>query len=630
MKKVYLLLIIFLTSYLVGCGLVSSNTETTVTNSETKISTTTTETTTTSMSSQTTEAIQKRLQDEFDFLLASIPSEVTEDFSLPDSRNGSIIVTYYQDDVLLTDNIFKYTLSLDGIFSTLTIKLTYETEEFTDTFSIHLQENETEFYQEQINNVFNDIISILDTIPKRAESDFQLPIIDIDGVYYEYSVNQSYIYNNHFVFPYNQEESFLTIEALCVYQAVSYTHTVEVKLLAYDDLGLIPRIYITTDGNQEVVSKEEYINASFSMYSYTETNEEIPLLIEEQIEIRARGNSTLYMPKMSFKLEFNSKTPLVFNYSEKDWVLLANFSDQTLIRTYLANSLSEGLEMDFTPSSAFVDVFMNGEYVGNYMLTDHIKVTNDRVDIEEHSTNTDTGYLIEFDKRLLEGWGDEVEGIDYFMSYGIPYAIKSPKPTVLLQDQFAFIKSFVDESLYALNNGYDYTPYIDIDSFIDWFIVNEVFQNVDSGYSSVFLYKDAGDVLKMGPIWDFDLSAGNPGHLGDDLRQPEGWYTNLQYKNLWYYYLFEYDEFKLALQTRWNEVYNTEIKSMIESIYPVANSISKSRYMNFEKWDIIGSWEDWYTAPEVLAADTYQKQLEFLYNYLVVRSEWLNKEINYF
>jgi hypothetical protein len=289
--------------------------------------------------------------------------------------------------------------------------------------------------------------------------------------------------------------------------------------------------------------------------------------------------------------------------------------------------------MEFTPSSAFVDVYINDEYLGNYTLTDQIEVTNDRVDIEEKSTDLDTGYLIEFDKRMLDpALVEGIQGWDFFNLYGVPYVIKSPKTDeeYFSQEQYYFIEDYFHSTINVLMNGYDYSEYIDEDSFIDWFIINELFQNVDSGYSSVYFYKDKGGLLKMGPIWDFDLSSGNPGHLSDDLRKPEGWYTSLPYKNIWFTYLMNYDSFKENLKDRWNELYAFQVQDLLDSIYPVAASITRSRYMNFQKWDIIGSWEDWYTATEVLAADTYQKQLEFLYYFLSTRSEWLNEAINEF
>jgi hypothetical protein len=178
-----------------------------------------------------------------------------------------------------------------------------------------------------------------------------------------------------------------------------------------------------------------------------------------------------------------------------------------------------------------------------------------------------------------------------------------------------------------LKNKGDYSELIDEASFIDWFIVNEFLKNVDSGYSSVYFHKDKSGLLKMGPVWDFDLSSGNYGHLQEDLRGPEGWYTARYDKNIFFLHLMEYPTFRANLKLRWNEVYDL-ILANIESIYPLVDSMARSRYLNFELWNIIGSNLDWYTAPEILVLDTYEEQVYFLIDFLTKRAEWLNQAIN--
>jgi hypothetical protein len=470
------------------------------------------------------------------------------------------------------------------------------------------------------------------SFPSEIEYDLELVKPKIDGVSITYDIDQNVeVYNNFVVFEFLTVDKYFNIEATINFEGESKTLDFPIKMKRLDTLSKIPEIRITTDLNQEVLSKEEYVNGNFSLVGFDESLNELPLITNQQVSIRCRGNSTYYMPKLSYRLKFEEKTSLLFDYYEDDWVLLANFTDQTLIRNSLANSLSSAMNMEFTPSHAFVDLYLNNEYLGNYMLTDQIQVTNDRVDIEEHSLALNTGYLIEMDKRMLDPMLVEgVEGHDWFMLYGVPYVIKSPKTDweYYSVDQLYFIEDYLLSVHLALQNNLDYSHLIDESTFIDWFIINEVFQNVDSGYSSVYMYKDRDGLLKMGPIWDFDLSTGNPGHLGDDLRQPEGWYTCLEFKNIWYYYLFQYEDFRSNLKTRWNEIYDDKIQALLDDIYPTANSISKSRYTNFQKWDVIGKWSDWYTAPEIYAADTYQKQLEFLYNFLETRMIWMNEEIN--
>jgi len=350
------------------------------------------------------------------------------------------------------------------------------------------------------------------------------------------------------------------------------------------------------------------------------------------LEIRLRGNSTLWMPKRPYKIKFTNKTALLTAYEAKDWVLLANFADQTLIRNKLAFDLASAMGMPYTPSANVVDVYMNNDYVGNYMITDQIEVSSVRIDIEENSSAVDTGYLLEWDwRQTMAGQADGAEGVAWFNIYGIAFAIKSPQPDSdehrLTSTQFNFIYNYMQSVHLALMNKQNYAGLIDEASFIDWFIVEEVFKNVDSGFSSNFYYKDKGGLLKMGPVWDFDLSSTNPGHLDYENRMPPGWYTSLQNKNIWFYYLMKYDGFRQRLQARWNEVYD-DVVAMLESVYPESDAIAHSRYRNFETWDIIGKNYEWYTSTEVYEAQTYEEQLALLYDWLEARIAWMDGAIN--
>jgi len=337
------------------------------------------------------------------------------------------------------------------------------------------------------------------------------------------------------------------------------------------------------------------------------------------------------MPKKAYKIKFDEAQYMLSDYAEKEWVLLANFADQTLLRNALAYQMGQDLAMDFAPMVRFVDVYINGVYQGNYLLTDQVEVSSNRVDVEEKSTDIDTGYLIEYDMRIYDEGLDTTEE-NYFLVGGVPFVIKSPdiEDDHYSHDQYVFIRNYVQEVYDTLVAKEDYSDLIDEASFIDWFIVSEIFKNVDSGYSSVYFHKEKGGLLKMGPLWDFDLSSGNYGHLQEDLRGPEGWYTPRIDKNVFFYHLMQYESFRTNLKARWNEVFQDVVIKMIESIYPMSDMITKSRYYNFMTWDIIGTYEDWFISPEILALDTYHKQLEFLRDFLIDRVNWLNTEINLF
>lgn len=625
MKKIYLFLItLILTSVTFGC----SFSVTTTSSSTTTNSTTTTETTTT-----TTDVRNIILDQEFSHLDTVIPTAMIMDYVLPGLQNENLTVTYlFQDTTLIEDSIIPYIPAALDFNATLRVTLFYEDISKTKTYTI-MMIRDHDLYEEYMHSQSFTIISqeISEKLPDEIESDFTLPVIDYEGASVRYTSSISRIFNNRFIFSFPISPTVVTITAKITYQGDTRSFDFPVTMKGLNQLSKIPTIYITTDNYQAITSKDYYINATFTLVIYDDDLNPTAIMDSVPIEIRGRGNSTFYMPKQAFRMKFETKTSLLFDYEEKDWVLLANFTDQTLIRNYLAYNFANDINMEFAPSAAFVDVYLNNEYVGNYTLTDQIEVSNDRVDIDEHSTAMDTGYLLELDLRMYD-WPEGTENVDWFKIYGVPYVIKSPKTDseYYTQEQFNYIESYIATVHIALMNGNDYTAYIDESTFIDWFIVEELFKNVDSGYSSVYLYKDKGGLLKMGPVWDFDLSTSNPGYLQDDLRGPEGWYTSLQFKNIWFYYLMKYPNFRLHLKERWNELYDNQIKDLIESVYPISDSIAKSRYENFIRWDIIGKNYEWYTSTEVYNAKTYEEQVKILYDYLLVRSIWMNQEINKF
>lgn len=480
-------------------------------------------------------------------------------------------------------------------------------------------EIETEFQKvfNKLDDYFPDVMTSNITLPSFATIDTSLT----------YDVDCTEIVRNRIEYTYPSESTTCNIDVSVTYNNETRSETIEIEMSGIEELPRIPVIHINTTGNASVDTKEEYVTGTMNFTP--NENSEFEVLTNVPLRIKLRGNSTLFMPKRSYKIKFDEKQFFLADYKERSWVLLANFSDQTLIRNHVAYSMSENLGMSFTPGHTLVDVYLNGEYIGNYLLSDQIQVSSNRVNVEEKVTDIDTGYLIELDIGLYRE-GLENTNDNYFLVDHIPFVIKSPdyEDTHYSVAQKTFITDYVTNVYRVLERKEDYSELIDVDSFIDWFIVSEVFKNVDSGYSSVYFYKDKGGTLKMGPVWDYDLSSGNQGHLGDDLRGPEGWYTSRGDKNVFFYHLMQYPEFQEALKTRWNEVYDSVILNALDDIFLAADSITHSQYMNFQRWDIIGINEEWYTSPEVLALQTYDEQVWFFHDYLAERIAWMNNEIN--
>ncbi|HOP57588.1 MAG TPA: CotH kinase family protein [Bacillota bacterium] len=579
----------------------------------------------------TTEDVRNdAINQEYQTLRLSFPVALVADFVLPEASSADFAVSYSLDDVILTNRTITYVQEAYDREKTLEVSITYEGLSVTKQYVFMQVADPDLSEQEIIKLVFQACYdTILDDIPAKIYSDLTLPDMPLDGVSVEYSSDISYVFHGRFIYTYPDIEETVLINATLRYgEEVRYVSTY-VTMASIDELSKIPAIYIYTEGGAAVESDEDYVSATMTVVTY-EDNEAVTFLENAVLGIRLRGNSTLYMPKKPYKIKFEEKTAMFTDYARKDWVLLANYADQTLVRNYLADELSRGVGMAFSPISVFVDLYLNGEYQGNYMLTDQVEAASSRVDIEKESPNLDTGYLVELDKRLYDYDDWSLLDDNWFLVEGIPFVIKEPDwdDDTYSIDQLYYIQDYFVTLLNTLKAKADYTDLIDEDTFIDWFIIEEVMKNVDSGYSSVYFYKDAGGKLKMGPIWDFDLSSGNYGHLEPALRGPEGWYTSRQDKNIFFYYLMQYSTFRSHLKVRWNELYETVILPLPDKIYETSDSIMLSRYQNFEMWDVIGVDTSWYIAPEIHAIDTYEGQLWFLYDFLTQRIAWLNQNIN--
>jgi hypothetical protein len=542
-----------------------------------------------------------------------------------------MVAEYLVDGNLLEERTLVYVKSANDVVLTVTVRLTYEGLTLSrDYFLISLRDpimhNQWLLEQE-----FEAIRTLIDeALPDVIEHDFDIPQIDYKTSNILFYTDVSRIYNERFIFPYPDFDTEFEMVARVTFSGVTLNMVFPIMMKGIASLSHLPVLSVETSGGINIDSKDIYIDATLTLRVYDENLDITYLLVNQPIQIRGRGNSTWWMPKRPYRIKFATKTALFTPYAEKDWVLLANHTDHTLMRNYLAYNLSRDMGAEFAPSATFADFYLNGEFQGNYMITDQIEVSPDRVNIEEKSYAIDTGYLVELDYKVYDWDANAVEGYDFFKVWGFPYSIKSPQPDdkYLSAQHIDFIQDYLAVVYNTLNNQRDYSALIDEASFVDWFLVSEVFKNVDSGHSSVFLTKDRGGKLKMGPVWDFDLSSRNQGHVTDWERSPIDWYTSMEYKNYMYFLLMKYPGFRSALKARWNEIKDGPIQTMIDSVYPTSDLLSRSQHLNFEYWDVMGTEWQWFTSPEVYDAKTYEEQVSLLYNYLVERVAWMDEELN--
>ncbi|MBP3339902.1 MAG: CotH kinase family protein [Lachnospiraceae bacterium] len=395
----------------------------------------------------------------------------------------------------------------------------------------------------------------------------------------------------------------------------------------------LPVVYITTSTGENVKSKTEYIEGTFSIdYNGSEAFENI---YDAKIQIRGRGNSTWKLDKKPYKIKFDSKNSL-FGFEEaKDWVLLANHVDRSLIRNTVALEMSKVLDnLLFVPSSYPVDVFVNGEYQGVYSLGQQVEMKKGRIEgtADKNSTDIDTDYLIEWGGGGdVTSFGDNTFGTNMHMSI----EVKNPDAEIITQEQFDYISKFIVETDKAVEALEGYEDYLDIPSLIDWFLIYEFSYNTDGIFrrSDFFMKKQGGKLFAATP-WDFDYAFGN---FYMDPGNPKGWiclgnsatdaYEGKYIKPNWITYLLNDENFKQQLKARWEEVGEDMYNIALQTIDEMQAKIGLSADENFTVWDkclgVKVQYESWRTRE----LTTYEEQIEFLRTFIENRYKWMDETI---
>lgn len=402
------------------------------------------------------------------------------------------------------------------------------------------------------------------------------------------------------------------------YKLTSAKGTTKIYKFNLKNFTGLPILYLNT--NDSITSKDDYVKGNVIINTNNLYDQPLKNIA---LEAKGRGNSTWDMAKKPYRLKFSSKAPMLGMGTAKNWVLLANYSDKTLMRTSLAFDLGKKIGVDFTFDGRFVELVMNGKYAGAYYLTSQVEVNESRVNIPElKASNTSSaeitgGYLLELDQRRDSEPRFETRNI-------IPFTIKSPED--ITDDQLNYIKTYIQDTEDAIlsDNFSDpstsYEKYINVESFIDWYLIQELMSNEDArDFSSIFFYKDRGGKLGMGPLWDFDLAAGNNNY--SDSKYPTGWWVK---DGPWFSHLFKDPKFVAKVKAKWNAMKSKELKDMPGFINHTAAYLQLSQKENFRRWNILGV----YVWPNQFVLGSYSAEVNQLKKWLSERISWLDIEIN--
>lgn len=365
--------------------------------------------------------------------------------------------------------------------------------------------------------------------------------------------------------------------------------------------------------------------------------------------IEVRGSSSAGFPKLNYGIELwksyeaDTSFSLLGMPKESDWVLHGPYSDKSLLRNFLAFNLARRMG-SYASRTRLCEVYINDIYQGVYVMLERIKRDSARVNISKLKPEDVTGdqltggYIVKIDRsasNYTDGWFSPYIGTGTG-NQGPFFAYVYPRRDEIMPVQANYIKNRITDFEATLKGQYwldpyaGYKSYIDINSFVDYFIMIELSKNVDGYRLSTFLHKDRDGKdgrIKMGPAWDYDLAYGNADYL--DAFNVQGWSYPIPadgWGNPFWWNRFMTDSyFRNILYCRWHEfrqgvLSDESIMALLDSAVTELGPVIDH---NFTKWTIHGT----YIWPNPYVGSTYQQDLNYMKNWILSRAAWMDQNV---
>lgn len=397
-----------------------------------------------------------------------------------------------------------------------------------------------------------------------------------------------------------------------------------------------PTILIDTKG-APILDKVNYVLGTVTFLDKDKLYSDVDSL-SVTMGIRGRGQSTWNMPKKPYKVKLDKKKPVFGIAKEKDWALLANYSDKSCLRNVIAMKLSEIVGMSWTFTMRPANVILNGKPQGLYCLTEHKETGKDRVNItlvtpaDNAGDALTGGYYLELEQN-------DADPYDYTALYKAPLVFNEPERAELTHEQRVYVRTYFKDFENALDNidfadmEHGYRHYIDLDSFIGNYLVQEITKNIDGNLrKSTFLTKERLGKLKMYHVWDFDLALGNCNYLDKEYKATNdatGWFIKTQGRTergdgkSWYKTMFRDPAFVAALKAKWDAV-KPALDELPDFIEDQADFIRAQADKNFNLW-----YEpEKYVWPNVHLAKDFQDEVNYVVQFYRQRIAWLDQNIH--
>lgn len=394
---------------------------------------------------------------------------------------------------------------------------------------------------------------------------------------------------------------------------------------------------IVTEDNAPIVgkNKEHYVNCNVTI-----DHENKNWDYEGTARIRGRGNSTwLWYDKKPYRIKLDKKAALLGLAEEKDWVLLANYRDPSHVMNTFVFELARIMGLPYTNHTRYVEVTLNGEYIGLYQLTEQVEQGENRVAVDDEE-----GVLISLDADDGPDLSPKATNNFWSKTYGLPVCVKYPEEDELtdfrkgeIMDDFEVLENAILKIRQSKGKPAEIQAamdvvreLMDVQSFIDFLIIQELIYNVElSAPRSMYMHKDKGDKWTMGPIWDcdagFDFDWGEmySGHnyfgsyrkhvLGTDpIHHVGGWVPDF------FTDIFRSDDFCQEFIDRWDEISPRIMAEAWENTQMFIDAAEEAMDRDAERWPIYYPSDD---NPRTLIE--YSEEIENMYVWLTERIDYL-------
>lgn len=382
----------------------------------------------------------------------------------------------------------------------------------------------------------------------------------------------------------------------------------ELDYLPLDDSNYpyadLPRLILETDNFTQIRNTETDVPAEMQFYGRSGPISEI-----FKLTLKGRGHSSFSgMPKPSYTIKLSTKHEILNMPKEKEWALIANSADRSLLRNFITYKLYRQISKRYSPRAEFVELFLNREYQGVYLLTETVKTGKNRVNIPDY----DDYYLVEKGKYYKDS------DVVVKTQNGHVFIIKSdnkasPTATNQLKAHLDSLEKLLETDLSSIEK------YIDIESFISYYWIQEFSKNYDGNfYKSIYFTIENKNILKFGPAWDFDLAYGNT--ASEPVNAYSGWYVK---NSPWNQELLSRKDIYEKSVNFWQQ--NRHLfEALQDTLTKYSSLLQKASSNEFSRWPVLKNGDNWMYRKEY---SDYNDAVNDLKNWIKSRIQWIDHNL---